>query len=90
MASFLAKMGRERPRKSEKKKIIVPTTSYLTRNRKLKRTRRKFKKFKNIVMASFHAKTGREWSRKREKKSSRFDQFLPDPEYRIPKKIQNN
>ena len=80
MASFLAKMGRERPRKSEKKKIIVPTTSYLTRNRKLKRTRRKFKKFKNIVMASFHAKTGQERPRKKERKNYRSDQFQPNRE----------
>ena len=36
MASFQAKMGRERPRK-RKKKIIVPITSYLTRNRKFKK-----------------------------------------------------
>ena len=90
MASFQAKMGRDRLRMREKK-IIVPIHSNPTRNWELKKkTTKKWKKLKNIVMASFHAKTGREWSRKREKKSSRFDQFLPDPEYRIPKKIQNN
>ena len=77
MASFQAKMGgRERPRK-RKKKIIVPITSDLTRNRKLKRNRRKFKKFKNIVMASFHAKTGQKRSRKKEKKIYRSIQFQP-------------
>ena len=70
MASFLAKMGRERPRKSEKKKIIVPTTSYLTRNRKLKEIAKKFKKIKNIIMASCQAKMGGEWLRQREKKLS--------------------
>ena len=33
MASFQAKIGRERPRKREKKKKIVPMSSYPTRNR---------------------------------------------------------
>ena len=37
-----------------------------------KKTTKKWKKLKNIVMASFHAKTGREWSRKREKKKFSF------------------
>ena len=73
MASFRAKMGRERPRK-RKKKFIVPITSDLTRNRKLKRNRRKFK---NIVMASFHAKTGQKRPRKKEKKIYRSIQFQP-------------
>ena len=77
MASFQAKMGMERPRKREKK-IIVPITFYLSRNRKLKRNRRKFKKFKNIVMASFHAKTGQERPRKKERKNYRSDQFQPN------------
>ena len=80
MASFQAKMGMERPRKREKKKIIVPITSYLSRNRKLKRNRRKFKKFKNIVIAYFHAKTGQGRPRKKEKKNYRSDQFQPNQE----------
>ena len=41
-------------------------------------------------MASFQAKTGLERLRKRENKNYRSDQFLPDPEYRIPKKLQKN
>ena len=89
MTSFQAKMGRERLRKREKKKI-VPITSYLTRNRKLKRNRRKFKKFKNIVMASFQAKTGQESQRKKEKKNYRSDQFQPNQEQKITKKWQKN
>ena len=45
-----------------------------------------FKKFKNIITASFQAKTVWERPRKRENKKYRSDQFLPNPEQRIPKK----
>ena len=79
MASFQAKTGWERPRKREKK-IIVPITFNQSRNRKLKRNRRKFKKFKNIVIAYFHAKTGQGRPRKKEKKNYRSDQFQPNQE----------
>ena len=78
MTSFLAKTGRERPRKREKK-IIVPISSYSTRNREFQKNSKKFKKLKNIIMASFQAKTGRDSLRKR-KKNYRSDQLLPDQE----------
>ena len=39
-------------------------------------------------MAYFKAKIGRERPRKREKKKNRFDEFLPDSEWGIPKKLQ--
>ena len=39
-------------------------------------------------MASFQAKIGWKSSRKKENKNYLSDQFLPDPEYRIPKKLQ--
>ena len=39
-------------------------------------------------MASFQAKTGWERPRKSENKNYRSDLFLPDPELRIPKKMQ--
>ena len=41
-------------------------------------------------MASFQAKTGWERLRKRENKNYRSDQFLPDPLWRIPRKIAKN
>ena len=39
-------------------------------------------------MASFQAKIGWERLAKGEKKKNRSDEFLPDPEQRIPKKQQ--
>ena len=39
-------------------------------------------------MASFQAKIGQEGSRKREKRKNRSDEFLPNPEQGIPKKIK--
>ena len=38
-------------------------------------------------MASFQAKIGQEGPRKREKRKNRSDEFLPNPEQGIPKKI---
>ena len=38
-------------------------------------------------MASFQAKIGWERPRKRENRKIRSDEFLPNPEWRIPKKI---
>ena len=38
-------------------------------------------------MASFQAKIGWKWPRTRENKKNRSDEFLPDPEQRIKKKI---
>ena len=35
-------------------------------------------------MASFQAKIGWEWLRKRENKKNRSDEFLTDPELKIP------
>ena len=74
LASFQAKIGCERLRKREKKKII-PMCSYPTRN---KNSQKKFKKLENTIIASFQAKIGCERLRKREKKN-RLDVFLPDP-----------
>ena len=39
-------------------------------------------------MTSFQAKTGQHRSRKRENKNYHSNQFLPDPEQRIPNKKQ--
>ena len=41
-------------------------------------------------MASFQAKIGWEKPRKRENNKNCSDEFLPDPEQRIPKKQQKN
>ena len=89
MAFFKAKTGWQRPRKREKK-ILVPITSYLTRNRKLIKLAIKLKKLKNIFMAFFEAKMGWERPRKREKKNYRSDQFLPYQEQKVKKKQQKN
>ena len=82
MASLQAKMGGERLRKREKKKFIVPITSYLTRNRKFKKKQQKIKKHR---YGSFQAKTGWERPSQRGKRNYRSDQFLPDQEQQIPK-----
>ena len=37
-------------------------------------------------MDSFQAKIGWKWPRMRENKKNHSDEFLPDPEQRIPKK----
>ena len=75
MASFQVKIGWERPRKRENKKIkkIVPTSSYTTRNRKFQKKKvKKFKKLKNTIMASFRAKIRWGRPRKRENKKKSF------------------
>ena len=68
MASFLANIGWERPRKRENKKKIVPMNSYPTRNKKFQKktkTIQKIKKKKKNIMTSFQAKIGCERPRKR-------------------------
>ena len=66
MASFPAKIGWNRPRKSENKKLsfrYVLTQRVIENSKKIAK---KFKKLKNTTMASFQAKIG--WKRvKREK-----------------------
>ena len=55
MNSFLAKIGWKRMWKREIN-IIIPILSYLTRNRKFQKNRKKFKKLKNTIAASLQAK----------------------------------
>ena len=43
-------------------------SSYPTRNRKLKKIAKKFKKLKTNILATFQAKISWEWPRKRENK----------------------
>ena len=54
--------------------------SWPTRNRKLKKIAKKFKKLENTSVASFQAKMGWERPRKREnKKKNLSDVFILDP-----------
>ena len=72
MASFQAKTGRERPRKSENKNYR--SDHFLTDPQQ-----RIPKKLKNVIMASFAAKTSWEMLRKCKNKKYPFDQFLVNP-----------
>ena len=76
MASLQAKISWERPRKIEKKKKIVPTSSYTNVIENSKNKVKKFKKLENTIMASFRAKIC--WGRLRKRKKNRSDEFLPD------------
>ena len=67
MSSFQSKMGRERPRKREKKNYRSDQFLPNPEQRIKKKIGRNFKKLKNIIMASFQAKTGWERLRKKEK-----------------------
>ena len=80
MASLHAKISWERPWKIEKKKKIVPTSSYknVIENSKKKKVK-KFEKLENTIMASCRAKIRWERPIKGEnKKKNRSDEFLPD------------
>ena len=87
MASFQAKIDRERPRKKKLSFRSVPTKPVIENSKKIAE---KFKKIKNIIMTSFQAKTGWERLRKREKTNYRSDQFLPHQEQKIKKKKRKN
>ena len=77
MASLLAKISWERPRKIERKKKIVLTSSYTNVIENSKKKVKIFKKSENTIMASFRAKIC--WGRPRKRKTkNRSDQFLPD------------
>ena len=78
MASFQAKTGKERLRKSENK-IIVSIIFYSTRNRELKKWKNIQKIKKTPLWPFFNARTSLERSRKSENKNYRSDHFLPNP-----------
>ena len=71
-----------------KKKIIVLISSYPTRNRELKKKRKKFQKIKKHHYGFISSQNGLGDAEKERKKNYCFDQFLPNPEQRIPKKQQ--
>ena len=78
MASFQAKTGRERLRKSENK-ITVSIISYSTRSRELKKWKKIQKIKKTPLWPFFNARTSLERPRKSENKNYRSDHFLPNP-----------
>ena len=86
MASFQAKICRERQRKSENKNYR--SVSFLPDGqRKIqKKKAKKFKKSKNTITASFQGKIGWKTLRKGENKNYRYVSFLPDGHEKIPKK----
>ena len=77
MNTSLAKIGWKRMRKREIK-IIISFLSYLTRNRKFQKNRKKLKKLKNTIVDSFQAEIGRKRLRKRENKNYPSVPFLPE------------
>ena len=79
MSSFQAKKGKERPIKREKK-IIVPISSYPTRNREFQNNSKKIKKIKKHHYGFFSSKNGTRLAEKEKKKIYRPDQLLPDQE----------
>ena len=78
MASFQAKTGRERLRKSENK-ITVSIISYSTRSRELKKWKKIKKIKKTPLWPFFNAGTSLERPRKSENKNYRSDHFLSNP-----------
>ena len=86
IASFEVKMGWEQPRKREKK-TIVSINSYLIRDRKFKTNSKKIQKIKKHRYGFFSSQNGQGEAEKERKKNYRSDQFLPDQEQKINKKI---
>ena len=79
MASFPAKIGWNRPGKSENKKLsfrYVLTQRVIENSKKIAK---KFKKLKNTIMASFQSKIHLRWPRKRENENYCSGPFLLDP-----------
>ena len=63
---------------------------YPTGIKNSKKIAKKFKISKNTIMASSQAKRGWERPRKGENRKNRSDEYLPDQEQKIPKKIAKN
>ena len=91
MASFLAKIGCQRPQKRENKNYrSVPLRSNPMQKTKPQKNSKKFKKLKSSPMASFQAKIGWKSPRKSDSKNYRSVPLLPDAQQKIPKKQQKN
>ena len=78
MASFLAKIGWNRPRKRENNNYHSVPFLPDVKQKIPKKIDKKFKMIKNTIMASFQAKIGWKMMRKREYKSQYYVSFLPD------------
>ena len=78
----------EKGREREKIKIIVPINSYLTHNREFQNNSKKIQKNSKTNYGFFSSQNRLGQVEKEKKKNYRSDQFLPDPEQRIPKKQQ--
>ena len=85
MATFQAKKRLRIALKERKIKKIVLMSSYQTRNREFEKNSKKIEKIKKTpIWLLFKPKQiGKGWERVKIKKN-RSDEFLPDPEYRIP------
>ena len=78
METFPAKIGWNRPRKSENKKLSF---RYVRNRREIENSKKiaiKLKKLKYTMMASFQAKIGWKMPRKRKNKNYRSVPFLHD------------
>ena len=81
MASLQAKISWERTRKREnlkKKKKIVPTSSYRTRNRKFQKNRKNIQKIRKHYYGFFSSQNMLGKAEKVRKKKNHSDDFLPD------------
>ena len=77
----------ENERKEKSTFNFVPARGEIKNSKK---KAKKIKKIKNTIMSSFQAKIGWKILRKRENKNYRSVSFLPDAQYKIPKKLQLN
>ena len=90
IASFQAKISWERPRKRKnKKKKIVPMSSYPTCNEKFQKNSKKIQKIRknHHIFFSSQNRMGNAEKRRKLKKKNSSDGFLPNPEQKILKKI---
>ena len=70
-------VGREREKIKNKKKKIVPMSSFPTRNRKFQKIAKQFKKLKTTTLATFQANI--KLGKAEKEKKNHSDEFLPDP-----------
>ena len=78
MASFQAKISWKWPRKREKKKKIIPTSSYPTRNRKFKKNNKNIQKIKKYHYGFISSQNWLEKDGKERNKYYHSVPFLPD------------
>ena len=88
MGSFQTKMGRDRLRMAERKKLSLWRTihSNLFQNWGFQKNSKKFQKIKEHHYGFFSSQNGTGQAQNERKKNYRFDSFQPDPELGIKKK----